>query len=49
VLLGAQSVTSTFIRCSAWFGSVRIGFLTPEIIIRNGSAQWFSFQYAAEI
>jgi hypothetical protein len=31
-------VTSMFIRCSAWFGSVRIGFLAPEIFIRLGSA-----------
>ena len=28
-------MTSMFIRCSAWFGSVRFGFLTPEIFIRQ--------------
>jgi hypothetical protein len=32
-------VTSMFVRCSAWFGSVRFGFLAPEIFIRAGSAQ----------
>jgi hypothetical protein len=36
-------VTMQVIRCSAWFGSVWIGFLAPEIFIRAGSAQWFSF------
>ena len=42
VLLGAQSVTSMVVLCSAWFGSVRLGFLAPAIFIRNGSAKWFS-------
>ncbi len=28
-------MTSMFIRCSAWFGSVGIGFLAPEIFIRD--------------
>jgi hypothetical protein len=27
-------VTMQFIRCSAWLGSVRFGFLTPEIFMR---------------
>jgi hypothetical protein len=42
VLLGAQSVTSMFIRCSAWLGSVRFGFPAPEIFMRVGSAPWLN-------
>ncbi len=29
-------MTMQFIRCSAWFGSVRFGFLAPAIFIRIG-------------
>jgi hypothetical protein len=36
-------VTSHSVRCSAWFGSVKFGFLAPGIFIRElfGSAQFF--------
>jgi hypothetical protein len=34
-------VTMQAIRCSAWFGSVRFGFLAPEIFIRIGSGRRF--------
>ncbi len=33
MLLGAWSVTSMFIRCSAWFGSVGLGFRIPLVFI----------------
>ena len=38
-------MTSMFVRCSAWFGSVRFGILAPEIFIRIGSTMSFSIQY----
>ena len=31
-------MTSVAIRCSAWFGCIKFGFLVPEILIRKASA-----------
>ena len=42
VLLGARSVTSMFVRCSAWFGVWWFEFLAPEIFIRISS---YRFNY----